>query len=115
MDGLSQLDELLRTLGVSLDDVESLRLLPYEEAVKHLEALKDKVRRGWKRAVFDLHPDRTGGDPEKTARFHELTRARDAFEAFRLPVPDVRGAVVEYRADQVPYTPGVIFYPQPRK
>jgi len=79
--------EVLRMLGISPEDIESLRNLPYPDASKGLEALKDKVRRNWRRTIFDLHPDRTGNDPEKTALFQELTRAKEALEAWKLEEP----------------------------
>lgn len=110
MTGPGRTDGLLKCLGVDLHEFEALRARPRTEAVEMLEALKDKVRRNWRRAVFDLHPDRTGGDPEKTALFQELTRIRDALEAFQLPV-EVRPVrmVSHFQPEQVPLTPGVTF------
>lgn len=111
MTGPGRTDDLLKCLGVSLHEFEALRDRPRVEAVKMLDALKDKVRRNWRRAVFDLHPDRTGGDPEKTALFQELTRIKDTLEAFQLPV-EVRVVgrpVTHFRPDQAPPTPGVTF------
>lgn len=87
MAGSSEAVTVLGHLGITPADLESLRRLPHEEAVKELAALKDKVRRQWKRAAFELHPDRTGGDPEKTALFQALSSAKEVFENFQIPEP----------------------------
>lgn len=107
MTPLDHTKELLGRLGVGVSDLHALRTLPYREALILLESLKDKVRRSWKRAALDLHPDRTGGDAAKTALFRDLTATKEHFE--RLTVPPPTQTVTEYGPDQVPPTPSVVF------
>lgn len=73
-----------------------------EERLRLLDALKTKAKKGYARLAFELHPDKTGNDPEKTAQFRLLTEVRadiDALEADRIPepVPEVRVAPVVVR------------------
>ena len=102
----AQGQDLLRQLGVEISDLERLHRVPYEDAVKLLEALKERVRRNWKRLAFELHPDRTGGDPAKTQIFRDLTALRDRFEQMQAPrnPEPVQPTVI-----QVPHTPGVVY------
>jgi hypothetical protein len=67
-------------LGVHPHDVEALSSLPYEEARQRLVLLKDLARKNFRRMALELHPDRTGNDPEKTARFKLLSVIRDDLE-----------------------------------
>lgn len=61
---------ILREMGVLPQDFTALQQARTpEEATRLLEAIKEKVRVGFKRLAFELHPDRTGNDPEKTRRF----------------------------------------------
>ncbi len=67
-------------LGVYPSDLAALRHLPYELAASGLDALKQRARRNFRRLSLDLHPDRTGNDPEKTERFKQLSAVRDELE-----------------------------------
>lgn len=117
---------VLQLLGVSAAEVEGLRNLPYPDACTKLEALKERVRKNWRRLAFELHPDRTGNDPDKTALFRALALMRERFEQMTLPVPVYRTATArppvqpttQHTAHQTPPTPGVVFRaprPQPPK
>lgn len=82
---MTQPNETLRALaylGVSPAELEWLNRLPGDEASKKFAALKDKVNKNWRRAAFELHPDRTNNDPEKTAVFKEVLRIKDSFERY---------------------------------
>lgn len=98
----------LEQLGVTESDLQRLTQVPYQEALKLLEALKEKVRRNWKRWAFELHPDRTGGDTQKTDLFQRLTGVRERFEQLTLPPPTF-APVYSYVSTQTPVTPGVVF------
>lgn len=104
----------LEQLGVLPQDLQTLAQVPRSEAVRLLEALKERVRRNWKRLAFQLHPDRTGNDPQKTAHFQRLTEVREKFEQVELLPEPVPTAVYSYTSAQAPYSPGVVFNRVPR-
>jgi hypothetical protein len=81
---------VLRDLGVEPADLEALRRCPLAEGQRKLAELKERVHKNYKRAAFELHPDRTGNDPEKTERFKLLVTVRDDFEKFQLVPPQPR-------------------------
>ena len=106
---------LLHYLGVGVHEIEALRHLPYREATQRLMELKGRIHKGWRKAAFELHPDRTGNDPQKTALFQALTLLRDQFEDLRLaePLPEPTAQVFEPM--DIPATPGVVFQTRPPK
>jgi hypothetical protein len=81
--------EALRELGLRVpEDLDAVRRAPtFEAAQAKLAELQERVRKNFKRLAFELHPDRTGGDPEKTDRFKALARAREEIERLRLQHP----------------------------
>lgn len=80
--------QLLAQLGVRPEDLARVQRAPSFEAAKaQLEELKVRVRAAWKRAAFDLHPDRTGGDPEKTRLYTALNGVRQDFEGLEMRLP----------------------------
>lgn len=84
----AKIQGVMRDLGVAPADVDALRRMPFEAAVKHLEELKERVRKNFKRLALELHPDRTGGDAEKTERFKVVSSIKDEFEKLQIrPVP----------------------------
>jgi hypothetical protein len=83
---------VLRDLGVQPIELEALRGCTLEEGQRKLIELKERVRRNYKHLAFELHPDRTDSDPEKTEKFKLLGTIRDEFEKLQLqampqPVP----------------------------
>jgi hypothetical protein len=74
-------------------ELDALRRCALEEGKRKLEELKERVRKNYKRLVFELHPDRTGNDPVKTERFVLFGRIKDEFEKLQLqprPVTQIR-------------------------
>jgi hypothetical protein len=85
----SLMHPLLHELGVSQEDVDAVQRAVREakssaHAERALEEFKAKARRGWRRRAFELHPDRTGGDADKTKRFVELQQLMQKVEAMRV-------------------------------
>lgn len=65
---------LLRLLGITPERFgEPLRIRDPVARDSCLAGLKQQARRAFHKAALELHPDRHGGDPEKTARFRELS------------------------------------------
>jgi hypothetical protein len=87
--------EILGLLGVNYpSDLQAIERMPFEQGTKVLADLKERVRKGYKRLAFELHPDRTGNDPEKTERFKLLAQIRDRIEKItiqqRQPPPQIQ-------------------------
>lgn len=83
-----RIDEGLRALGLTPDDFNTIQRQPtYETACQALDALKERVRKSFKKLVFELHPDRTGNDPVKTELFKTVTRIREDVEKLRINPP----------------------------
>jgi hypothetical protein len=59
----------LVALGVSQQDFETIRRVPFPQAQTLLQELKTKARRNYKKLAFELHPDRTQGDETKAQLF----------------------------------------------
>jgi hypothetical protein len=85
-------------MGVVPLDFQSIQTAPsFEEAKRLLEVLKDKVKAGFKKLAFELHPDRTGNDPVKTAKFKLAANVKNDIEKLTvgqqprpMPVPFVQ-------------------------
>ena len=98
----SELDEVMCVLGLDARDFMAVRGAgSIEEAVGVLRVLKDKARRGFRKAALHLHPDHNGGDAEKTALFIRAKSVVDHIEGMRVrerprpvPVQRVRRSVV---------------------
>ena len=80
----AKVQAILRDLGVSPVELEALRQCSLEEGRRKLDELKERVRKNYKRLAFELHPDRTGNDSEKTEKFKLLGAIRDDFEKLQL-------------------------------
>jgi hypothetical protein len=100
-----KIQEAMRELGVLPADVEKLqRMAVFEEATAWLDELKDRVRKNFKRLAFELHPDRTGGDLEKTALFKLYGTVKDDFEKLqvqRRPQLSPSQVVFQHMAQQI--------------
>lgn len=56
-----------------------------EIAQKVLDDFKAKVNKVWRKVALELHPDRTGNDPEKTEKFKRYAQAMETIKALDLP------------------------------
>ena len=52
-----------------------------------LEALQKRARARFRELALELHPDRTGGDSEKTERYKRLAMAKDQLDALVVQPP----------------------------
>lgn len=76
-----EVQQILREMGVLPQDFQGIQLAPsFEEAKRLLEVIKDKVKTGFKKLAFELHPDRTGNDPVKTAKFKLAANVKNDIE-----------------------------------
>lgn len=90
---------LLARLGVHPADLLRVKSTPFPQSAAILNDLKARVRSNWKKLAFELHPDRTGNNSEKTAEFQALTRLRDDFERLTVsatPPPRPAGFTVGF-------------------
>jgi len=85
-------ERILRAMGLTAEDfIEVRRATTVESRKCLLDALKTKAKKGYTRLAFELHPDRTGNDPEKTALFRTLVEVKadiDALDPDRFPAPE---------------------------
>lgn len=102
----------LALLGVTRADLDRVRHAPFPAARSALEELKERVRTSWKKRAFELHPDRTGNDPEKTALFTDLNQVRQEFDQLQVqpPAPRVMMPTHSVMIQHFrPFTPGVTY------
>jgi hypothetical protein len=76
--------EAFSLLGVRQVDLDRLRTMPFEVAVRGLKDLQDTVRKNFRRLTLALHPDRTGGDEKKTQKFVEVKAYYEQFMQLRV-------------------------------
>ena len=70
----------LATLGVTSQDFDTIRRVPFSQAQTLLQELKVKARRNYKRLALELHPDRTQGDQIKAELFVLLGRVLEELD-----------------------------------
>jgi hypothetical protein len=87
----------LGALGVSLQDLENLRRIPFPHAVEGLKRIQEETKPRYKKLAFELHPDRTRGDETKTRLFSEITVANKWLQELRVQPPQVQPQVVVMR------------------
>lgn len=83
----AQLKAVMEMLGVSARELRAAR-----SNGRQLEALKRQVKRAYRHAAFELHPDRTGGDPARTDLFRLLSETVEEIQAIE-PQPRKKWAV----------------------
>jgi hypothetical protein len=83
-----RLEKGLQALGVTPEDFNTVQRQPtYELACAKLEEVKEKVRKAYKRLAFELHPDRTGNDIEKTELFKAVGQVKADIESLNINPP----------------------------
>jgi hypothetical protein len=96
--------QALLRIGINMDfEVHRIRSAANaEQAHERLAELKERGRTLYRKAAFELHPDRTGGDPEKTELFKLLSVAAKALDEIVLrvhkpsPQPIVRQIIIQH-------------------
>jgi hypothetical protein len=70
----AQLQQAMNWLGIGRDELLHIKTDGSDDqAAVKLLALQARVKKAYKRAVRELHPDRNGGSSEKTALFRAVT------------------------------------------
>jgi hypothetical protein len=83
-----QLEQAMTDLGLTAEAHASVRQAPsFEAAVARLDAIKAEAKRRYRKLALELHPDRTGGDVDKTERFKVLAQVMDQLEKMRVGRP----------------------------
>lgn len=67
--------------------LQGLGQFPFEEAGARLADMQAAIKKAWKTKALELHPDRTGDDPEKTEKFKRLNTVHEWFTAIKLRRP----------------------------
>ncbi len=94
---------LARELGVTPQALFAIRVATFPRAKELLEELKKVARHNYHRLAKELHPDRTGGDPQKEERFKLLSQAMATIEHLQLqPVVYHSPIHISYRFTQNP-------------
>lgn len=74
-------------LGIRPVDLDRLRRIPFEEAVKGLQAIQEGARKSFRKLALSLHPDHTGGNEEKTKQFVEIKAFYEQFMKLQMHRP----------------------------
>jgi hypothetical protein len=97
----TQIQAALAHLQVGPADFQQVSALPtFEARCQGLEDLKGRIRKNFKKAALELHPDRTGDDPGKTEIFKVLAQFVDQVDQLRVrqPQPPVRFQIISSTA-----------------
>jgi hypothetical protein len=97
-----KLAQALIDLGVTPAAIHQIRYAPFPQAQELLKRLKEQAKKAFRRLALELHPDRTGGDTEKAARFAFLTTVIKQVEAMEVPPPPPQPQVV---IEQIQFAP----------
>jgi hypothetical protein len=68
------LQRAYQVLGVTEAELKSIENAPFLEGEASLKKLKIRVRKNYKKAALELHPDHNQGDPAKSELFLLVTR-----------------------------------------
>lgn len=81
----------LTALHISPSEFNDIRTAPFHEAKKLLQELKSKAHQNYKQLAFELHPDRTQGNEEKTELFKLLGQVLGEINKMTIsPAPPAR-------------------------
>lgn len=84
----------LAKLGVTPQDFDTIRRVPFPQAQTLLQELKAKARRNYKRLAVELHPDQTNDDKAKTELFVLLGRVLEELDKTVVHPPPVHQPIV---------------------
>jgi hypothetical protein len=103
-----KLAEALRALGVMPHSLDAIRRAPFSDAQRLMQELKDQAKKAYRKLSLELHPDRTGNDPEKTAQFTFLGNVLADIQKLEVRPPAPVMPRVQFQV-QVPFgaRPGV--------
>lgn len=79
-----KLHRVMQVLGIMPNELQGLQRLPIQEGQRRFAEIKERVHKNYKKAAFELHPDRTGNDPEKTELFKLIGTVKDDFDKLQL-------------------------------
>lgn len=80
--------QALVELGITPDAIRQVRSAPQAQGERLLDELKSSAKSRYRRLAFELHPDRTGNDEVKAAKFSFLTMVVKEVEGMRwVPFP----------------------------
>lgn len=93
--------QLAAEMGVSSRTLDPLRTMPFEQATKALDALKEAARALFQKLCLKYHPDRNPDNPDAaTKMFVALMAAKEGIESLRVqprprPRPRMQRRVVQ--------------------
>lgn len=78
----AQIAEVMAGLGIAPEDFQRARVNG-----RALDALRAHVKKAYRKLALSLHPDRTGGDPEKAKLFQLATEVVQEIEKMEAEPP----------------------------
>jgi len=96
-------------LGVTRAEVEALRRMPFEAAVRRLADLKQVAKDRYRKLAFIYHPDRNPGDAKAEAMFRAIGTVLKEVEGLRVERPRPQPVmVVQFYPPQAPMRGGTV-------
>jgi DNA-directed RNA polymerase specialized sigma24 family protein len=86
----AQISRAMQLLRLTPEDFRVIERAPsFEEGQRRLAVLKERVKKLFRKAAMELHPDRTNNDPAKTDDFKLVSAVVEDIErlAFSRPPP----------------------------
>lgn len=74
----------MQALGLHPGQLDSLRHLTFDRAQERLTKIQAAIKKRYKQLALELHPDRTGGDVEKTKLFSIVTEVNQKIQELSL-------------------------------
>ena len=79
----ARLAQAMAVLGLSPTDFMAVEQAAPWEGPALVREIQARARRAYKRAVLTLHPDKNGGDAEKTDLFRDVTEVLSEIDELR--------------------------------